>query len=325
MASFVLPPSSFALLLRRRDQLIQIAQVAEQIADGATRRQVARRNAVALNPLLVECRGLLLPNHFGQRLEPRLPVGARELMLLVVAPQKRKELLVADLLLQRIVHQRALAIYDRAVLRLAELIHRLIELLVALRQHAAIRQPMKRPRASSPACSPAVLSKKNAAYQHAQFVRAMSLDLSPVALVPLCAAALDAVQDRADAQGVLVSLDLVYAGSVLAERGAVRRVLDNLLANALAATPPGGSIVLRAVLADDVTARIEVQDSGCGIPPEQQHTIFAPFVRLGGSGSGLGLAIVSEFVAALHGTCGVSSEAGNGSTFWIELRRQKSD
>ena len=111
----------------------------------------------------------------------------------------------------------------------------------------------------------------------------------------------------------------------------LRRLLDNLLDNAIKNTPSGGSvqIILRHGLADSNylrgTIRIDVRDTGKGIAPEHVAHIFDRFYRIdphprgGGGGSGLGLAIARLIVSAHGGTIGVKSRLGSGSTFWIEL------
>jgi signal transduction histidine kinase len=67
--------------------------------------------------------------------------------------------------------------------------------------------------------------------------------------------------------------------------------------------------------------RVEVSDTGPGIPEDQQGRIFEPYVQLAhtGSGIGLGLATVDRLVRAHGGTVGVRSRLGAGATFWFEL------
>lgn len=102
---------------------------------------------------------------------------------------------------------------------------------------------------------------------------------------------------------------------------ALRRVLDNLLANALDATLPGGVITVR--MGRDLTdhppmALLEVRDTGSGIAAELLPHIFTPFVS-GGNGVGLGLTIVADLIEAMHGTISVASAPGMGSVFTIRL------
>lgn len=102
----------------------------------------------------------------------------------------------------------------------------------------------------------------------------------------------------------------------------LRRVLDNLLGNALKFTPPGGQITVR-LWAEGPAVMLEVADTGIGIPPDQLERIFERFYQVDGSttrrygGTGLGLALVKEIIEAHGGKVGVESNEGRGSTFTL--------
>jgi signal transduction histidine kinase len=104
----------------------------------------------------------------------------------------------------------------------------------------------------------------------------------------------------------------------------IQRVIVNLLGNALKFTPPSGSISLTVRLAAG-RPRIEVSDTGPGIPPEFLPRVFDKFTQAAAGverkqhSSGLGLAFCKLAVEAHGGTIGVSSRPGGGSTFWFEL------
>ncbi|HEY4382241.1 MAG TPA: response regulator [Acidobacteriaceae bacterium] len=111
--------------------------------------------------------------------------------------------------------------------------------------------------------------------------------------------------------------------SVLADPVRFKQILMNLLGNAIKFTPEKGSIELTAQLLDGVV-RIEVRDTGPGIPPEGQARIFEAFHRLrqsdkGTEGTGLGLAITQRLVELHGGQLGVESEMGVGSCFYFTL------
>ncbi len=104
----------------------------------------------------------------------------------------------------------------------------------------------------------------------------------------------------------------------------LRQVVSNLLDNALNYTPTGGSVT---VSLDQVEGEviITVEDTGSGIPKEDQSFIFERFYRVDkarsreGGGTGLGLAIVSEIVAKHNGRVWVEREEGQGSSFYFAL------
>ena len=98
----------------------------------------------------------------------------------------------------------------------------------------------------------------------------------------------------------------------------VLQVISNLLENAFRWTPDGGHVGL-ALTQVDGTIRIAVDDSGPGIPPDEQERIFRPFWSRDGHGTGLGLAIASELAAALGGAIELRTQAGKGSRFELVL------
>lgn len=109
--------------------------------------------------------------------------------------------------------------------------------------------------------------------------------------------------------------------------GRLEQVLNNLVANAVRHTPPGGRIMLRAEQAAD-GVRIAVQDTGEGIPLDDLPHIFDRFwrgdrsrSRADGASTGLGLAIVRQLVEAHGGHIEAQSQLGEGTTFVIQLPR----
>jgi NtrC-family two-component system sensor histidine kinase KinB len=143
----------------------------------------------------------------------------------------------------------------------------------------------------------------------------------PIAPAALLDTALDTHRSLAEEQHLYVEReDLPLLPDVLADRERIQLVLSNLLTNAIRHTPPGGRISLRAG-ASNGAIRFEVADTGPGIPPEYQASIFDRFVRVAETpgGTGLGLSIAKEIVEAHGGRIGVDSAPGEGATFWFTL------
>ena len=113
-------------------------------------------------------------------------------------------------------------------------------------------------------------------------------------------------------------------GNVLVDRTAIRQVLLNFLSNAVKYNHDNGSIYIKAHREDDNLARIEISDTGSGIPKDRQVGIFEPFNRLGREaseveGTGIGLVITRELLLLMNSEIGFQSEEGKGSTFWFDV------
>ena len=115
------------------------------------------------------------------------------------------------------------------------------------------------------------------------------------------------------------------------DAGKLQQVLNNLLSNAIKFTPEGGRVRVSAGCLDDSTLELTVEDTGVGIPLEDQETIFEKF-RQGANipgqrdaitrqyeGTGLGLSIVKELTKLLGGEVLLDSEFGKGSTFTVHV------
>ena len=152
----------------------------------------------------------------------------------------------------------------------------------------------------------------------------LTLERAEVDLAALAADCVEAARPVADQKSIGLALENRAKQPVLADRGRLAQVLDNLVSNALKFTPEGGNVVLRTDVIDG-HAVLEVQDSGFGIPAAEQPRLFERFFRASAAteqaipGTGLGLAIVKAIVEAHGGRIRVHSNEDVGSTFRVEL------
>jgi two-component system OmpR family sensor kinase len=133
---------------------------------------------------------------------------------------------------------------------------------------------------------------------------------------------LAAVQVLADERKVALRAALQPAARARGDESLLRRMLLNLLANAIEHTPPGGTVTL--TLASDARAIVlSVTDTGHGVPPAERERIFERFVRLDparhGGGAGLGLAIARWIAEAHGGTLQLARSGPDGSEFVATL------
>jgi len=105
---------------------------------------------------------------------------------------------------------------------------------------------------------------------------------------------------------------------IMANEVLMKRVLVNLIMNAIQAMPKGGKLTITANNTQN-SAAIAVQDTGIGISAENMEKIFSPFFTTKAQGQGLGLAVCKRLIDAQGGTITVKSELGKGSTFTVKL------
>jgi CheY-like chemotaxis protein/anti-sigma regulatory factor (Ser/Thr protein kinase) len=152
---------------------------------------------------------------------------------------------------------------------------------------------------------------------------ALRPEVRPIAITPPFEQLRSEFEPIAEKQGL--SLRICPSSlAVASDPMMLRRILQNLLANALRYTRAGGVVMGCRRRGDRVC--IQVSDTGPGIPTAQQEAIFSEFQRGEASandqaGFGLGLSIVRRFATALGHEVRISSEVGRGSTFFLELPR----
>lgn len=167
------------------------------------------------------------------------------------------------------------------------------------------------------------LSKMEAGY--------MRIDTAPFDLRQLGSELLEFFTQSAKLKGIEVKLEIdpCLAGAFLGDRIRTRQILVNLIGNAVKFTDSGCVTMRARPISHGV--RVEVSDTGIGIPRAQQEYIFESFTQADGSatrrhgGTGLGLSIVRQLTTLMGGKLGLESELGQGSTFWIELPLVETD
>jgi two-component system, OmpR family, heavy metal sensor histidine kinase CusS len=114
------------------------------------------------------------------------------------------------------------------------------------------------------------------------------------------------------------------------DRSLMLRAVSNLVSNAIAHTPPGGTVTL-ADTNEDAAIRIEVSDTGVGIPADALPKVFDRFFRVDPSrsknsgGTGLGLAIVQSIMTLHGGKAEISSELGRGTCLTLRIPGSRQD
>jgi PAS domain S-box-containing protein len=150
----------------------------------------------------------------------------------------------------------------------------------------------------------------------------ITLTLGPVSVDGVVSACLDSLRALASERNIDLDVRAIPALTVLGDEDRLVQVLTNLVSNAVKFSPDGATV--RIDVADGGNAvRFEVRDRGAGIAEGQRNKLFRRFQQLDGSdrrkhgGTGLGLAIAKAIVDAHHGSIGVDSQEGEGSSFWF--------
>jgi two-component system, NtrC family, nitrogen regulation sensor histidine kinase NtrY len=117
---------------------------------------------------------------------------------------------------------------------------------------------------------------------------------------------------------IQVELQLGDLPGVSGDPVLLRRVVENLVLNAIDAMPKGGKLVFRTSM-NDKFAVFELADTGAGLTPEECERLFTPYYTTKQHGTGLGLAIAQSIISDHHGRITVSSRKNHGTTFRLEL------
>ncbi len=161
-----------------------------------------------------------------------------------------------------------------------------------------------------------------------RYAREGDVELHELQVADVVSSALEALRDRVDAVGAEIETDLDEAGALRGDPEKLRRVLLNLVGNALDAFEEAGTPAPRIrIQAGENLAGSEVWlrvvDNGPGIDPARLGKVFDPFHTSKSNGTGLGLAISKKLVDAHGGSLEVQSSGGAGSEFVITLPKHQ--
>jgi two-component system phosphate regulon sensor histidine kinase PhoR len=150
------------------------------------------------------------------------------------------------------------------------------------------------------------------------------LRLSPTPVADVIAPAVERLRPQADRNRIELTVEIpADLPPVLIDAQRVQQVVSNLLHNAIKFTPAGGQVTIRAKDGDAEMVRVEVTDTGIGIPTGDLPRIFERFYKTdrarSSGGTGLGLAIARHLVQAHGGEIRARSKEGHGSTFTFTL------
>lgn len=155
----------------------------------------------------------------------------------------------------------------------------------------------------------------------------LSLSPEPVGVRDIVGHAVALVAPLARQRGIEVTVENspLATSSVVADRQRLSQILLNLLSNAVKYNRERGHVTLSFEATPGGGLRINVADTGSGIPTQKLRLLFRPFERLGAEstgieGTGLGLTLSRGLAEAMGGSIGVVSRIDVGSTFWVELR-----
>jgi PAS domain S-box-containing protein len=126
------------------------------------------------------------------------------------------------------------------------------------------------------------------------------------------------LQSISHQNNLIISVNIDPSFEITSDCSIIRRVLTNLIVNAIQAMPTGGNLTLSSFKKEG-NIIITVKDTGVGIPEDIKPKLFSPMLTTKAKGQGLGLAVVKRLVEALNGTITFKSQEGKGTKFTITL------
>jgi two-component system sensor histidine kinase HydH len=160
-----------------------------------------------------------------------------------------------------------------------------------------------------------------------RFARDEELRVEELSLAEVTESALETFRDRIARAGIEIQRDIDTGGWMQGDPDKIRRVMINMIGNAIDALTEARTRSPRIEIASGENLAgtelwVRVRDNGPGISPDAQREIFSPFYTSKPSGNGLGLAISKKLVDAHGGSIELESELGAGSEFVVRLPKR---
>lgn len=153
-----------------------------------------------------------------------------------------------------------------------------------------------------------------------RYSRPTKLELNPVNIREAVEDSIRIVEPQAEDQNIKISLvERENVPKVLGDEKVLRSVFNNLFINAVQAMQKDGGNLNITLSSETDCVKIEIKDTGNGIPEENLEKIFEPYFSTKETGTGLGLAIVKKIIDDHNGKIGVESEENVGTTFTVKL------
>jgi signal transduction histidine kinase len=154
--------------------------------------------------------------------------------------------------------------------------------------------------------------------QFLEYARPPKLAPRRTSLGELVTGSAGSLRDLAAARGIAMAIDVATAADAVVDPDQLTQALDNLLRNAIEASPDGARVEVRAGSSAS-THLIDVEDHGPGIPPDLLPKIFDLYFTTKADGTGVGLAVTHQIVEAHGGTIEVDSVVGRGTRMIVTL------
>ena len=154
-----------------------------------------------------------------------------------------------------------------------------------------------------------------------EYARDMRFEFSATDLNGVIVGVLFNLKERIQDARVTVQTEYGDIGDIQADGIRLRQVMLNLAQNSLEAMRSGGTLTITTASVNESHVAVTLQDTGCGMTPEQQQRVFEPFFTTKEKGVGLGMSIVHRIIEAHHGAIELASEVEKGTRFTVLLPR----